>query len=205
MGSLALTRALLTKFRSERRIRDATALALVLAALALAQSCGGPGGIDLRYERTAVVAGQWWRLLTCHLVHFDLRHLALNVAGLVLLWTLYVADARLRDWFIVALAAAGAIGAGLFYLDPAVAWYLGLSGVLHGLWAAGGVACWQRWRLETVVTLLLLAAKLLFEHLHGALSQEFGATLPVITAAHVYGAVGGLASALALRLGRASL
>jgi rhomboid family GlyGly-CTERM serine protease len=205
MGSLALTRALLTKFRSERRIQDATGLVIVLAALVLAQSRGGPAGIVLRYERDAVAAGQWWRLLSCHLVHFDFRHLALNVAGLVLLWALYVSDARLRDWLVVALVAACAIGLGLFYFDPAVVWYLGLSGVLHGLWAAGGVACWKRWRLESVVTLALLAAKLVFEQVHGALSHELGATLPVITAAHVYGAIGGLASALALRLWRASL
>ncbi|MBC7983971.1 MAG: hypothetical protein H7Y02_08960, partial [Candidatus Obscuribacterales bacterium] len=33
----------------------------------------------LRYHRAGILAGQFWRLLTGHLVHFDFRHLALNL------------------------------------------------------------------------------------------------------------------------------
>ncbi|MEJ1960855.1 MAG: hypothetical protein WDO56_04630 [Gammaproteobacteria bacterium] len=32
----------------------------------------------LRYERVAIGAGEWWRLITAHFVHIDLEHTLLN-------------------------------------------------------------------------------------------------------------------------------
>jgi rhomboid family GlyGly-CTERM serine protease len=195
-----LSSALPAKFRPGSR----AGLLLALAVLCITQFV--PGDVArLRYERTAVAAGEWWRLLSCHLIHYDALHLAMNLAGLVLLWLLYARDARARDWCIVALASALAIGGGLYFIEPDVAWYLGLSGVLHGVWAAGGIAACRRWPLEGGVTLALLAGKLAFELVHGPVSSGFGATLPVLTVAHRLGALGGLGAAVALRLWRRSL
>lgn len=193
------------KFRAEWRRQRATGLIFVIGALLVTQWLGPRAQLWLRYERSAVAAGEWWRLVTAHLVHLDGPHLAMNLAGLVLLWCLYSADARPRDWLVVALAAALAVGLGLYVLAPGVLWYVGLSGVLHGLWAGGGVACFARWRLEAAVTLALLAAKLALESAHGALSSVLGSALPVVTVAHLYGAVGGALAAVALGLWRRSL
>jgi rhomboid family GlyGly-CTERM serine protease len=201
----ALTGAGIAKFRSVARSHRLAALAAVGALLAL-PALGGPAAVAaLRYERAAIAAGQWWRLLSCHLVHFDARHLALNLAGLGLLWWLFVADARPRDWLLVVLAAALAVGGGLYLLAPAVGWYLGLSGVLHGVWAAAALFAWRRWPLEALVTGALLAGKLVAERTLGPLAGAVDAALPVIVAAHLYGALGGLAAAAALRVPRASL
>jgi len=200
-----LTRSRFAKFRATAREHRLAALAVAAAALAL-PALGGPAAVAaLRYERTAIATGEWWRLLTCHLVHFDLRHLALNLAGFGLLWWLFVADARPRDWFGVALAAALAVGVGLYVLEPGVGWYLGLSGVLHGAWAAAAVFAWRRWPLEAIVTGALLCAKLIAERALGPLSGTLDPALPVIVAAHLYGALGGAAAAFALRRPRASL
>jgi rhomboid family GlyGly-CTERM serine protease len=176
---------------------------VVCAASLFALSVAGDGvTAHLRYERTALAHGEWWRVLTAHLVHLDLRHLALNLAGLGALWWLYAADARPRDWLAVALVSALAIGLGLYLLSPSVQWYVGLSGVLHGIWAAAAVAAWHRWRTESVVTLAVLAAKLAAEQIFGPLSAGVSSGLPVVTVAHLYGAVGGLLAALGLRLWR---
>ena len=191
----------MAKFRNEWR---GGGLLLLLAGLCITQFV--PGDVArLRYERQAVAAGEWWRLLSGHVIHYDAAHLAMNLAGLALLWLLYVGDARARHWCVVVLVAALSIGLGLYYLETDVVWYLGLSGVLHGVWAAGGVAAFRRWPLEAAVTLALLAGKLAVELLHGPLSSEFGASLPVLTVAHRFGALGGLGAALALRLWRRSL
>ena len=200
-----MTEAGLAKFRGAARRHRLAALLGVAALLALPALAGPPVVAALRYERGAVAAGQWWRLLTCHLVHFDVRHLVLNLAGLGLLWWLFVADARPRDWLAVALAAALAVGGGLYVLDPQVAWYLGLSGVLHGVWAGAAVFARRRWPLEALVTGALLAAKLVAERWVGPLAGAVDAALPVVVAAHLYGAIGGLAAALALGRPRASL
>lgn len=200
-----MTDAGLAKFRAVARDHRLAALAAAAAALVVPALVGPRAVLALRYERHALAAGEWWRLLTCHLVHFDARHLALNLAGLGLLWWLYAADARPRDWLVVALAAALAVGGGLYLLAPGVGWYLGLSGVLHGGWAAAAVFAWRRWRTEALVAGALLAAKLAAEQLVGPLTGALDATLPVIVAAHLYGALGGLAAAAVLRRPRASL
>lgn len=205
MESRALTDAALAKFRALARARRLAPLAALAALLALPALLGARAVAALRYERQALAAGEWWRLLSCHLVHFDLRHLALNLAGLGLLWWLYVADARLRDWLVVALGAALAVGAGLYLLEPGVGWYLGASGVLHGCWAAAAVFAPRQRRGEALGGAALLAAKLAAEHWHGPLSGTLDPALPVVVGAHLYGALGGLAAALALRRPRASL
>jgi len=200
-----LTAARLAKFRAGWHARRASAFAIATAVLLATHALGPAAANALRYQRAAIAAGEWWRLLGCHLVHYDATHLALNVGGLALLWWLYAADARGRDWLGIALASGLGVSAGLWFLEPNVSWYLGLSGVLHGVWAGAAVACWKRWPLESVVTLAPLAAKLGFESVQGPLSGIVGATLPVVTAAHRYGALAGLLAALGLRVWRRSL
>ena len=200
-----MTHALILKFRAEWRRHRATALVLVIAALGLAQASGPSVIATLRYDRAAVAAGEWWRLLTGQFVHLDATHLAMNVAALVLLWCLYVGDAKPRQWLLIALGALLGVGLGLQFLEPGVEWYVGLSGALHGLWAGGGIAARKRWPLESSVTLALLAAKLVLEAWHGPVSGLLGVSLPVVTAAHRYGALSGAAVALALRLWRRPL
>jgi len=176
----------------------------LLVALALfgVLQLGGTAWRDaLRYERDAVQAGEWWRLLGAHAVHFDLRHLAFNAAGLVLLWGLFARELPLRRWALIVLAAVIVIDAGLWWQRPVVQWYLGASGVLHGLWSAGA---WQRWRRERgwgALPLLALGLKLVLERMRGG-SLVLG-DLPVLLSAHLYGALGGLLPVLAWQAGRA--
>ena len=177
---------------------------LAAAAVLLSAPLAVPGAAEaLRYERAAVAGGEAWRLATAHLVHHDGAHLALNLGGLALLWWLFARDARPAYWVAV-LVSASTVAGGLWFLRPDLAWYLGASGVLHGLWAAAGVAARRRWRLEGDVTLALLGAKLAWEQWQGPLSASVEA-LAVIVDAHLYGALGGLAAALALRWRRQPL
>jgi rhomboid family GlyGly-CTERM serine protease len=180
-------------------------LACVVLLLALPLAFGPHAVTALRYDRSAIGDGEWWRLATAHVVHFDVAHFAMNVAGLALLWWLFVRDARPAEWTVAVVASASTVSGGLWFLQPGLGWYVGASGVLHGLWAAAAVAAWRRWPLESGVTLALLAAKLALEQARGALSTELGAALPVVVDAHLYGAAGGLAAALALRLWRQRL
>jgi rhomboid family GlyGly-CTERM serine protease len=151
----------------------------------------------LRYDRAALAAGQFWRLFTAHVVHLNLRHALVNVLGLALLWALFARDYSARQWLTIVLAAALAIDAGLWLLDSTVQWYVGSSGVLHGILAAGTLAQLRRRRPEGWVLALILAGKLLYEHFAGPL--PFSGSGPVIVTAHVFGVLGGTVAALALR------
>lgn len=180
----------------DSRTRSWVLLATLLLLCAL--QAGGASWRDaLRFERGALQAGEAWRLLTAHLVHFDLRHLLYNAGGLVLLWLLFAREWPLRHWLLIVVTCIAAIDAGLWWQQPTVQWYLGASGLLHGLWSAGA---WQRWRREPgrgALPLLALAGKLVIEHLRGG-SLVMG-DLPVLLNSHLYGTAGGLLAAIALR------
>ena len=158
----------------------------------------------LRYERAAVLDGQWWRLVTGHLVHADAAHLAWNLAGAALVWWLFGAEYGRLEWLVIVLASAAAIDIAFLGWMPGLDWYVGLSGVLHGCMAAG-LAAWLARAHDPLVLLvaILFAAKLVFEHWQGPLPFTAGTlALPVVVEAHSYGAIGGLAAALAVRARR---
>ncbi len=94
------------------------------------------------YQRDAVRAGQWWRLVTAMWVHLNMWHwLADGMAavGLVLLLVRV-----LRPQAIVGvLVACGVLVQMVLLNQPAVQWYGGLSGALHGLAAWGGLRLLQ--------------------------------------------------------------
>jgi rhomboid family GlyGly-CTERM serine protease len=165
-------------------------LGLVLLALVLLSLLGESGRLALRYQRDAVLQGEYWRLVTGHLVHGSLQHLILNTAGLGLIAALFPRDYSWRAWLLVALFSVLAIDAGFVFYEPQLLWYVGLSGVLHGALAAGAIA-W--WRNESKLLALVLSAiflgKLAWEQWHGALPLSGG--LPVVVDAHLYGALGG--------------
>jgi rhomboid family GlyGly-CTERM serine protease len=176
--------------------RYGVALLLSVAALVLLGVWGTPGRELLQYQRDGIATGQWWRLVSAHGVHWGTQHLLFNLAGLGLLWAMLARHFKPRQWLLIALSTIAAIDLGLWFLQPAVAWYVGASGVLHGGWAAGGVAEW-RWREPRSWPLLLvLISKLGYEQLTGASAVLAG--MPVVLGAHVYGALGGALAAVVI-------
>lgn len=167
-------------------------LLLILLTLDVVLALGDSLAAMLRYERGAIASGGWWRLLTGHLVHLDLHHLVLNELGLVLMWSLFADDFDALEWLVIGFAGALAISAGLWWLSPRVAWYVGSSGILHTVLGAGTARhlwrhAWDRWLL-----LAALAGKLLFEQFSGH------AQAGVVVDAHLYGALAGLLAGAAL-------
>ena len=185
-------------------------VAVVVALLTGLWLAGPEVTAALRYERGAVLDGEWWRLLTGHLVHADAAHLAWNLAGAALVWWLFGAEYGRAEWAAILFASAAAIDVAFLGAMPGLDWYVGLSGVLHGCMAAGLAAWLARARDPLVLAVaVLFAAKLGWEHWQGPLPFTAGTlALPVIVEAHSYGALGGLAAALVLlraRRGRPSL
>jgi rhomboid family GlyGly-CTERM serine protease len=174
------------------------ALLAVLALVALLLLGGTPVLAALRFEREHIAAGELWRLLSGHFVHLDVRHALADGAGLVLLWALFARALPVRDWGWVLLGSLVAIDAGLWWLTPAIAWYAGISGLLHGVWAAGSAAGTARRDPASVVLLLVLVLKLAWEDQHGASFVLAG--FAVITSVHLHGAVGALVVLAVLRL-----
>lgn len=175
-----------------RRLRAwATILAILVACLVLAT--GGDEWRELgRYERSAIESGQYWRLISGHLVHLGIGHLWPNLTALVVIGALFDDVFGNADWWCATLVSAAAIDAGLYWFNPNVLWYVGLSGVLHGFVAAGALALLLRRQALGAVLALGLGAKLAFEQIVGPVpftAASVGG--PVVVAAHLYGAAGG--------------
>ena len=149
---------------------------------------------ELMYRRSEVQAGQLWRLFTAHWVHLSTTHLVLNLLSLGVVWLLFRdALAGVTGYLIVGLIAP-ALSLCLLVFHPGIEWYVGFSGVLHGLLIAGALLSWRGSPMLSALTLLVVAAKLTIELLQGA-SPELEAFIhsPVLVSAHVYGALlGGL-------------
>lgn len=176
------------------------AICLLLGALAVS---GFPVVTALQYDRTAIAAGEWWRLVTAHAVHLGLLHAALNILGLALVWVLLAREFSARRWALILLASMAAIDAGLWYRDPQIEWYVGASGVLHGALAAGAIARMRQRDRDGWLLAALLVAKLAYEQFAGVMPSS-AAIGPVIVNAHLYGATGASVAAL-LQLGYRSL
>lgn len=184
--------------------RPALLLGLLLLVLLLA--AGGDTAREwLRYERSGIEAGQLWRLLTAHLVHLGAGHAILNAAGLVLVAWLYGPCLSFRQWLLAGGMTVAGIDAAFWLLEPRLDWYVGLSGLLHGLLAAGIVVRFGAARAEAVGVGLLLATKLAWEQLAGALPGSIElAGGAVVVDAHLYGAIAGLVAGLAVTRSRAA-
>lgn len=155
----------------------------------------------LRWSREHIAAGEYWRLVTGHLVHLDAGHALLNALGAVMVWTVFREQLASRLGLWALLAGLVSVNAGLWFATT-VQWYVGASGVLHALAAAGIMqAIGSRGGRVPWALGLLGAAKLLYEQGQGSLGWTPGSP-PVVTAAHLFGAVGGVLAALALMLSR---
>jgi rhomboid family GlyGly-CTERM serine protease len=178
---------------------------VTLFAVCLVLAAGGDELRELgRYERDAIGNGEYWRLATGHLVHLGFGHLWPNLLALIIVGMLLEGVYRNADWWRVTLASAAAIDLGLYYLEPSVAWYVGLSGVLHGCVAGGAIALLAQRQTLGGVLALGLSAKLLFEQVVGPVpftAESVGG--PVVVSAHLYGAIGGLLAEATIRLVRA--
>jgi rhomboid family GlyGly-CTERM serine protease len=171
---------------------------LCCAALLLAPLAGAEAlQLLWRYDRAAVAEGQWWRLFTAHVVHLDATHALLNCVGLVLLWALFARSYRLTQWLWAIALTLAAVDLGFWFVSTTLAWYVGASALLHGVFAAGCMALVRRRDPVGIAAGLLFVAKLTWEQWHGPL--PFEQDHPVVTVSHAYGAVGGVLAGLVLR------
>ena len=171
---------------------------VVMIALALMLS-GDSGRDPLRFDRGSIAAGEFWRLLSGHFVHLGVTHTLLNLAGLVLVWFLVGRAWTWRQWLLLMAASVAAIDLGLWLGSPQLEWYVGLSGLLHGMLAAGIVAGLADRNYEALVLAIVVTGKLAWEQFAGPLpGSEATSGGAVIVDAHLYGVIGGAVAAAAL-------
>lgn len=176
---------------------------LVMIVASVSAEFGGSSSRTLlRFERTAIADGEPWRLVTGHFVHLGAAHMLMNAAALLLMWLLVGQSLATAGWLVVIAVCLVGIDLGFWLFDPQLTWYVGLSGLLHGMLAAGLIARYRVAAAESLTLGCLLAAKIIYEQVAGPLpGSELSAGGPVVVNAHFYGALAGAAAGLLLRTG----
>lgn len=152
-----------------------------------------------RYERAAIMDGEIWRVFTAHLAHLGWSHLLLNLVGLGIIWLLCGRALPTGLWLLVLFSCALGVSGGLLIFNPGLVWYVGLSGILHGIIVAGAMAGIYKGDGESGLILLLVVGKLGWEQWHGPMpGSEATAGGSVVVDAHLYGAVSALLLLVAL-------
>jgi len=93
----------------------------------------------LQFDRAAIQAGELWRLLTGHLVHWNAQHAFWDIAVLALFGASIESRSR-TAWIWLVSAAAFSVSAAVYVALPELARYRGLSGIDAGfaaLWTVG--------------------------------------------------------------------
>ncbi|WP_432653812.1 rhombosortase [Shewanella jiangmenensis] len=175
---------------------------LLLVAAALSLLCTAlyflPVDGALNWQRLQIDSGEYWRLLTGNLLHTNHWHLLMNLAGFWVILSLH--HFHYRAAVLVALLVLLCVGEGigLYLFHSELRAYVGLSGILHGLFAFGAVMDINRGLKSGWLLLAGLAAKVGYEQWFGAsadVSAMIGAR--VATESHLVGAIVGAALGLA--------
>lgn len=146
-----------------------------------------------RFDRDLVERGEIWLLLTGHIVHLNWSHWLLNMAGLAIVAFFFSPHASFKQWLSVVIVSACVIAAGIWWWLTDIQSYVGLSGVLHGLFLYGALREIRFYPTSGYVLFAVLIAKLGWEFFNGALpGSEDMAGGRVLTEAHLLGAVGGV-------------
>ena len=160
-------------------------ICLLLQAMGLAES--------LRFDRSLIQQGDYWLLLSAHFVHLNWNHLWLNLAGLVLVMVFFGRYCAITVWSAVILLSALFVALGLYWFNEHIHWYVGLSGVLHGLFMVGVWYEYRHYAKSGALLMILIIAKLIWEQVSGALPGSESMTGGhVVVDAHLYGAIGGV-------------
>jgi rhomboid family GlyGly-CTERM serine protease len=147
----------------------------------------------LVYQHYLIRQFQWWRLITAHFLHTNAMHLLLNLAALWLLYGLHHRFYQVKQQLVLWFCCSLGVSLGLYVFQPSLIQYVGLSGILHGIFIWGAL---HDIRVNDKTGYLLLfgvLAKLAHEQFFGA-SESVSELIQASVAinAHLFGALTGI-------------
>jgi rhomboid family GlyGly-CTERM serine protease len=145
------------------------------------------------YQYQLISQGELWRAFTGHFFHTNGIHLLLNLAALILLWALHGHFYTLKNYSLLFITSALICSAGLFYFSPEIHQYVGLSGVLHGIFVFGALMDIRHKDKTGYLLFIGVWLKIAHEQFYGA-SEQVSTLIDANVAidAHLWGAIGGL-------------
>ncbi len=169
---------------------------LIATVFALYYGLHSEGAINqsiFSFDRAEIYAGEYWRLITGHFLHTNFYHYIMNIIGLALLYMLHGEYVRPARFFGLTIVLCIMTSLCILWFSTDINWYVGLSGILHGIFAWGVIIDIKLKRKSGYLLLLGLLIKLVDEQLFSSstfLSDLIQANVAVD--AHLYGAIIGI-------------
>ncbi|WAJ69623.1 rhombosortase [Catenovulum adriaticum] len=143
----------------------------------------------LEYQVTHGQLTQFWQPVTGHLVHSNLNHLLMNMAGLLTLWSLHGQYYKTKTFNYLVFSSSLFIS-GYLFLFSDIDVYVGFSGVLHTLVVWGALIDIKQKESTGYILLLAVTGKLVWEQISGASDSTVELIgMQVATLAHLAGAI----------------
>ncbi len=148
--------------------------------------------LELRHQ--PIKNGEWWRLISCHFVHLSFNHTLLNIAGYSIVAFSFREEVSALRELLILLIAALAVGGGIYYLNPEMYSYVGLSGAIYGVLVAFVIIGYNKTPLIASGFLGFLVIKFVYESIIGGTNANTEAFIggKVATESHLYGALSGI-------------
>lgn len=147
----------------------------------------------LQYQRNLILQGEVWRLMTCHLVHVNINHGIMNLLAIALIVLVFGSKLTYIGWLSLIAFLGLFISLCLLFFSPDIVWYLGFSGITHGLLVFALIKSSLSGDKLHIFALLLIILKIGREQLPNFDIYHLSAYIsaPVVVDSHLYGAIGG--------------
>lgn len=148
---------------------------------------------SLVYKRELIAQWEIWRIFSSHFFHTNLNHLLLNLGGLLLLWSLHGQYYTIKNYFLFFISSSIIVSYGLYLFSPELSQYVGLSGVLHGVFIWGGLTDIRHKIMSGYLLVIGILLKVIHEQVYGA-GQDIAELINANVAidAHLWGVVSGI-------------
>ena len=137
----------------------------------------------------------YWRLISGHLIHYSWAHWAVNATGLII-YLLFFKRQNKHCLFFTLCFLIIFISAGLIIYSQQLKWYLGLSGVLTGLFAYSAIIYFRQEKLLMSIIFILIVFYVGYQLSQGELTASTLYAINSASYAHALGLLGGTLAAI---------
>lgn len=149
----------------------------------------------LIFAHNKITSGEIWRLWSGQFVHTNYIHLTMNIVGFITLLILYSEELFKPKLIIQIFYISTCIGLWLYFFSPEVRWYLGLSGIIYGLFVVASLqAIIQKDALLGYPLFIAITVKITWENVDNSINNTSASLInsPIATDAHLYGYIAAL-------------
>lgn len=167
---------------------------LVLVIIITTAALGESVTQALSLKRVEIDNGEWWRIITSQFVHLTTNHTLMNATGYIILCFGFRKEVTAVEEMITLFISVIGVGLGLYWFNPEIAWYAGLSGAIYGLLVSNVMIGAKKTPYLSAFFLFFVVTKIIYEQFFAGPDRATEALIggEVAIDSHLYGAVTGI-------------